>query len=149
MSNAASELNEKPQPISEPNGIRGWLLYICIVFTIFTPIRMMGFIHVTLAPVMLACYIGVAVTSHVAGIATWTVHSSAFVLLRIAFTVRLLYSFVQIYLGIDLVSQRVSTTLDLAKQEFLSAAVNICLVLALFLYFCVSKRIRNTFGRNI
>jgi hypothetical protein len=110
---------------------------------------MMGFIHVTLAPVMLACYIAVAVTSFVAGFATWATHSSAFVFLWTTFVARLLYSFVQIYLGINLARQHFSTSLNLAKQEFLSAAVNIFLVLALFFYFRVSKRVQNTFGRNI
>jgi hypothetical protein len=148
MSEATSELGPNAQ-LNDPNGIRGWLLYICIVFTIFTPIRMMGFIHVTLAPVMLTCYIAVALTSFIAGLATWATHSSAFVFLRITFAARLLYSFVQIYLGKNLARQQFSTTLDLAKQEFLSAAINIFLVLALFLYFRVSKRVRNTFGRNI
>ena len=149
MSGFVSDLNSKTQPVSEPNGVRGWLLYICITFTIFTPIKMMELIHVTLAPVVLACYIGVAATSFVAGFATWATHSFAFIFLRIAFAARLLYSFVQIYLGINLATQRFSTTTDLAKQEFLSAAVNILLVLTLFFYFRVSKRVRNTFGRNI
>lgn len=140
---------EAPQAVVTPYGIGGWLLYICIALTILGPIKMIGWIHQTSAPLMLTTFIALATSSVAAGIATWATHSSAFVFLRIAFVVRLLYSFVEIYLGINLARQQSSTTFDLAKQEFLSAAINIFLVLALFLYFRVSKRVRNTLGRNI
>jgi hypothetical protein len=149
MIDIPSEQKPETQSVAVPNGIRGWLLYICVALAILTPIKMIGLIHVTLAPVMLATYIAVAATSFVAGLTTWATQSSAFVFLRITFAARLLYSFVQIYLGINLARQPFSTTFDLAKQEFLNAAVNIFLVLLLFFYFRVSKRVRNTFGRNI
>ncbi|WP_125485715.1 hypothetical protein [Edaphobacter aggregans] len=135
--------------MAQPVGVRGWLLYICIAFTILGPIKMIEFIHGTSAPIMLATYITIAVTSFIAGLATWATRSSAFLFLRIALVARLLYSFLQVYLGMELARQQFSTTLDLAKQEFMSAAINILLVLLLFFYFRFSKRVRNTFGRNI
>jgi hypothetical protein len=110
---------------------------------------MIEWIHKTSAPIVLGTYIAIAVTSFVAGLTTWAKQSSAFLFLRIALVVRFLYSFLEIYLGVELARQQFSTGLDLAKQEFLSAAINILLVLLLFFYFRFSKRVRNTFGKNI
>jgi hypothetical protein len=147
--NVTSEQNSEPQSEASLYGIRGWLLYICIALTILGPIRMVQFTHGTLAPIVLATYIAIAITSFIAGLSTWATQPYAFFFLRIALLVRLLYSFLQVYLGVQLARQQFSTTLDLAKREFLSAAIDILLVVVLFFYFRFSKRVRKTFGRNI
>ena len=149
MIDVANEQNSETRLETSLYGIRGWLLYICIALTILGPIRMVQFAHGTSAPIVLATYIAIAITSFIAGLSTWATQPYAFILLRIALLVRLLYSFLEVYLGVQLAHQQFSTTLDLAKQEFLSAAINIMGVLVLFFYFRFSKRVRNTFGRNI
>jgi hypothetical protein len=149
MIDAKVEQHTEVQATSAPSGIGGWLLYICLALTIFGPVKMIGWIHETSAPVVLTTYIAIATTSFVAGLATWATHSSAFFFLRIALVTRVMYSFLEIYLGIGLAHQQFSPSLDLAKREFLSAAINMFLVLSLFFYFRFSQRVRNTFGRNI
>jgi hypothetical protein len=141
------ERGSEPPVIASPNGVGGWLLYICVAFSVLGPIKMLEFIRETSTPIMQATYTAIAATSFVAGSATWLKLSSAFIFLRIALIVRLLYGFFQVYLGVGLTRQPQS--LDLAKREFLSAALNIALVLVLYFYFRFSKRVLNTFGRNI
>jgi hypothetical protein len=97
---------------------------------------------------MIAIYVSLAITSLIAGLMTWARSRSAFVWLRVAFAVRLLYGFLQVYIAIGF-SREPNSARSSAQNEFVSAAINILMVLALFLYFRVSSRVRDTFGRNI
>ncbi len=133
---------------SRPVGIAGWLLYICIVLSILSPFRMLQYLQQTSVPLMVVTYATIGISSLSAGVATWARSSLAFLCLRVAFLVRILYAFLQIYLGLRL-TQHSGGDARLAQQELVSAATNIVLVVALFLYFRLSRRVRNTLGRNM
>jgi hypothetical protein len=128
--------------------VGGWLLYFCVSLTILGPITMVGWMQKTSSPTLIAVYGSLALTSFVAGLVTWARISSAFLWLRIALAARLLYAFFQAYLATKMARQS-STNSDFVKQEITSATINIFLIALVFFYFRFSKRVLDTFGRNI
>jgi hypothetical protein len=97
---------------------------------------------------MTAVYASLALTSFVAGITTWAKMSSAFLWLKIALVMRLLYAIFQSYLATK-AARGPSTNSDFVKQELTSATVNIFLISVLYFYFRFSSRVQEIFGRNI
>jgi hypothetical protein len=97
---------------------------------------------------MTAVYASLALTSFVAEITTWAKMSSAFLWLKIALVMRLLYAIFQSYLATK-AARGPSTNSDFVKQEITSATVNIFLISVLYFYFRFSSRVQEIFGRNI
>jgi len=138
----AGEVNQ-PTP-----RVGGWLLYFCVSLTILGPAAMVGWIQKTPSPLMTAVYASLALTSFVAEITTWAKMSSAFLWLKIALVMRLLYAIFQSYLATK-AARGPSTNSDFVKQEITSATVNIFLISVLYFYFRFSSRVQEIFGRNI
>jgi hypothetical protein len=139
----------QPIELDQPNPtVGGWLLYFCISLTIIGPIVMVGWIQKTSSPTFINIYSCLALTSFIAGLLTWARASFAFLWLRIALVMRLLYAFFQVYLAIKM-AQRTPTDSGFVKHELISAAINIFGVASLFFYFRLSSRVLNTLGRNI
>ena len=124
--------------------VRGLLLYFCIVLTILAPAKMIQPLTESSSSLLIAIYGTLALTSFLAGAATWATLNSAFVFIRIHLVVRLLYSAFQIWIVFRL-SQRHADS----GGEIISMAGNIAGLLLLFLYFRLSTRVDRTFGRNI
>jgi|GEM_PF-6504692 len=124
--------------------VRGFLLYFCIVLTILVPAKMIQPLMQSSSLLLIAIYGTLALTSFLAGAATWATSNSAFVFIRIHLVARLLYSCFQIWVVARL-SQRHAD----AGGEIISMASNIAGLLLLFLYFKLSTRVNETFGRNI
>jgi hypothetical protein len=124
--------------------VRGLLLYFCIALTIFAPAKMIQPLTESSSPLLIAIYGTLALTSFLAGATTWATLNSAFVFIRIHLAARLLYAAFQIWIVAHL-SQRHADS----GQEVIAIAGNITGLLLLFLYFRLSTRVNDTFGRNI
>jgi hypothetical protein len=124
--------------------VRGLLLYFCIVLTILAPAKMLQPLIETSQPLLIAIYGTLALTSFLAGVTTWATLNSAFVFIRIHLVARLLYAIFQIWIVV-----RMSRHHADAGDEILSIAGNIAGLLLIFLYFKLSTRVNETFGRNI
>jgi hypothetical protein len=146
MSDYANTPAAPTRPIRPEVG--GWLLYFCIAFTILAPFSLANNLQKSSDASMIAVYITLAITSFIAGLATWSRAQAAFPLIRLHLAVRLLYGFLQIYIAFRLI-QNPGSTPSTAEQESLAAAFNIMVPVALFLYFRISSRVHETFGRNI
>ena len=141
---AGSPLEVQP---SKPT-VGGWLRYICLGLAVLGPIRMISAMQAASGTLLTVIYSTLIVTSVVAGITTWGIARSAFLWLRIHFAVRLLYGLFQVYVAFALAQTKGLANSDV-QQEFIAGGLNLLLVLLLFLYFRLSSRVHETFGRNI
>ncbi len=132
--------------VSKP-AVGGWLRYICYFLMVLSPLKSAQLIWKTSDGFPTVIYSAIIITSVIAGGLTWSISRSAFLWLRIHLAARLLYGFWQVHLGFKLSEDLADHAA--AQQAFLSAAANILLVLLLFLYFRISSRVNETFGRNI
>jgi hypothetical protein len=124
--------------------VRGSLLYFCIVLTILAPAKIIQPLTEASSPFLIAIYGTLALTSFLAGVTTWATLNSAFVFIRIHLVARLLYAAFQIWIVAHL-SQRQADS----GEEIISMAGDIAGLLLIFLYFRISSRVNETFGRNI
>jgi hypothetical protein len=137
--------NVPAEPVNRPKpDVRGFLLYFYIALTILGPAKMVLTITESSSTVITAIYGALALTSFLAGLTAWAVLNSAFIFIRIHLGVRLLYAVFQIWVVVHM-SQRQADP----GQEVVAAAANIAGLLLLFLYFRLSTRVDETFGRNI
>jgi hypothetical protein len=137
--NVPAEVVNRPKP-----EVRGFLLYFCIALTILGPAKMVQTIVDSSSTPITAIYGTLALTSFLAGLTTWAVLNSAFIFIRIHLGARLLYAIFQIWVVV-----RMSQRQEEPGQEIAAVAVNIASLLFLFLYFRLSTRVNETFGRNI
>ena len=137
--------NVPAEPVNRPKpDVRGFLLYFCIALTILGPAKMVLTITESSSTVITAIYGTLALTSFLAGLTTWAVLNLAFIFIRIHLGARLVYALFQIWVVVRM-SQRGANP----GQEIVAVAVNIASLLLLFLYFRLSTRVDETFGRNI
>jgi hypothetical protein len=133
---------------SAPIPVGGWLLSICISLTILIPGRAFREISTISSPAFIVIYGMLGLTNLLAGLLTWVRSSSAFIFLRVALATRFLYGLFQLYLAI-LAEKRGPSHAAFVQQEFVGAAINIFMTILIFMYFRVSSRVAETFGRNI
>jgi hypothetical protein len=146
MSDYAGEpLLEMNSPTSD---VGGWLLLICISLTILIPSQVLRQISTISSPLFLVVYITLGLANFLAGLFTWIRSSKAFIFLRIALVARFLYGIFQLYLAM-LAQRHGPLHAAFAQQEFVGSAVNIFMTILIFMYFRVSSRVHETFGRNI
>jgi hypothetical protein len=130
-------------------GVGGWLLFFCILRTIFGPLsiyypRHFGPSIPIAILVLLQAAFGIVVGIHV-----WSVSKSAFLLLRIYFGSALLVQALQLFLSL------VTLLASPSQSEFDTAAglvagfIGIALTIAWIGYFRYSDRVRATFGSNL
>ena len=133
----------EPAHRSKPE-VRGLLLYFCIALTILAPAKMIQPLTESSSPLLIAIYGALALTSFLAGVTTWATLNSAFVFIRIHLVARLLYAAFQIWIVVHM-----SHSQPDSGGEIISMAGNIAGLLLIFLYFRLSTRVNETFGRNI
>jgi len=137
--------NVPAEPVNRPKPeVRGFLLYFCIALTIFGPAKILQTIMDSSSTLLRAIYGTLALTSFLAGLTTWGVLNSAFLFIRIHLGARCLYAVFQVWIVFLLLRHQAD-----AGQEIVAVAVNIASILILFLYFRLSSRVEETFGRNI
>jgi len=135
--------------ISSPKpSVGGWLLSICISLTILIPSQVFREISTISSPTFIVIYGILGLSNFLAGAFTWARALSAFIFLRVALALRFLYGLFQLYLAL-LAEKRGPSHAAFAQQEFVGAAVNIFMTILIFMYFRVSSRVQETFGRNI
>lgn len=118
--------------------------YFCIALTVLAPAKMIQPLTGSSSPLLIALYGTLALTSFLAGATTWATLNSAFVFIRVHLVVRLLYAVFQIWIVVHLSHRQTDS-----GQEVIAVAGNIVSLLLLFLYFRLSTRVEETFGRNI
>jgi hypothetical protein len=137
--------NVPAEPVNRPKlGVGGFLLYFCIALTFFGPAKMVQTIVDSSSRIISGIYGMLALTSFLAGVATWATLNSAFIFIRIHIGARILYAIFQIWIVMRLLQRQAD-----AGEEVIAIAVNIAGILLLFLYFRLSTRVDETFGRNI
>jgi hypothetical protein len=138
---------DEPQNIGAPmrrpdlKGVGGWLLFFCILRTVFAPLAMV--VRVSSAGFNLGTIFDLAFTAFgvFVGIMIWTVNASAFMLLWIFFSV----SAVLLILAI------IATSLSgIRGVEHMGQLVwALAFTIIWFAYFKKSDRVQATFGRNL
>jgi hypothetical protein len=146
MSDYANPLTPEVPPSRRAVG--GWLLYFCIALTFFGPFKMVQMFQTSEVWYMMMIYAILALTSLVAGVLTWSRSNAAFLWLRIHLLARLFYGFLQAYFAFQYF-QYPNLGQSTAIQEAFYSTMNILASIAIFLYFRISSRVDETFGRNI
>jgi hypothetical protein len=145
-----SDYANPPTPEVQPShrAVGGWLLYFCIALTFLGPFKMVQMFQASEVWYMMMIYAILALTSLVAGVLTWSRSNAAFPWLRIHLLARLFYGFLQVYFTLQYF-QHPNLGQSKAIQEAFYSMINILASIAIFLYFRISSRVDETFGRNI
>jgi len=136
-------------PADGPRGVGGWLLLFCVWLTIVDPLlelRLLRYLQYATWNWLLLASLGVTVVGVVTGIQLWRVRPQALTCLRLYFAVAV--SLVVAGIIFLLPTLRVIGLFGMAgvAHGWLRA---LAFLGVWFAYFKLSRRVRNTYGRNL
>jgi len=151
--------------LSKLKGVKGWLLFLCLNLTIYTPLVNLVYIILgwegaarlfralpglkTLVIVEIILLIGLMVFSFYAGYALWSVKPNAVKIAKIFLLALVVISILSPFIRIGVANSLnlpSEFTKFISKEEILEAGRGIISFVIWFTYLCQSKRVRATYS---
>jgi hypothetical protein len=148
---AAAQFPPAPDTTQSRHGVRGWLLFFCVSFTILWPVWVIPqyFIyHFVLSPFSVLGLLRLAF-GIITGIGLWMTKPGAMALLRIYFVLSGLLAVLNVF-SLILVAVRFHTLRFLSSTPVLwVTGSSLAFLAAGLLYFSLSERVRTTYGSKL
>lgn len=134
---------------AKPPSVRGWLLFFCIALTVLSPLMNLSEASNSsqLFPKVFA--IVFAIFEVFVGVSVWRVSPKAFRNLRLYFGVLLCSGLLSLIAGLYFNLRSTPTRANVGHHLLLAGVGTLLGCATWWLYFNRSKRVRETFGRNI
>lgn len=137
-----------PADVSDYYGVRGWLLWFCLVVAVFTPVMVLASVVHEKNGLAIAIELGLAALYIYTGIGLWRIKTSALNWVEILFIVQL--ALVALSALATIGSKRGPWERDFSINPFLEQGIlRLSHTIIWWAYFKKSKRVRATYGRNL